>query len=126
MSLIGTHQFNAVPEGIMNVAAANAGDIVNFLAGDSCAGEFFDQCGVVPAHERRMRLSCRTKVCFDAEVNVNLAALKPAAAALCELGRFGNFIHTQYSGEKRACNRFLPCRHSQLHVIDRGKLRSFR
>jgi hypothetical protein len=40
MSLIGTHQFNAVPEGIMNVAAANAGDIVNFLAGDSCAGAF--------------------------------------------------------------------------------------
>ena len=126
MSLIGTHQFNAVPEGVVNVAAANAGDIVNFLAGDSFAGKLFDQRGVVPARERRMRLSCRTKVWFDAEVNLNLAALKPAAAALCELGRFGNLVHAQDTGEKGTCNRFLPGGHSQLHVIDRNKFRSLR
>jgi hypothetical protein len=42
-SLIGTQQFNPVTKGIVDVAAANAGNIVHLLTSDAITGEIPDQ-----------------------------------------------------------------------------------
>lgn len=124
MVLIRANQFNPVSEWIMNVTASNAGDVVSLLDGDLCSGNRGEQSVVVLAAQRGMRFLRGTKVLLHSKVYLHGAALEPAAAALCQFGRLGNFRHAQHSGEE--CPRFflLACRHRQLHVINGEEFRS--
>jgi hypothetical protein len=68
-----------------------------------------------------MRLPGWTEFCFDAEMDLDNATLKPASTTLLEFGGFLNFDHAQQSAVKGASLVFLAGGHGQLNVIDRAE-----
>lgn len=77
---IAFHKFQAVSPGIFGKKAASAR--YGIVIGDFCSTseESFTQLAEIRNGESRMRLFRRLKRCFDADVNLLLAALEPAAA----------------------------------------------
>src|SRR5882724_13524722 len=59
----------------------------------------------------------RTKICFDAKMNVNLPALKPNTAARGEIGWFLNFRQSEKRAIEEPCLGLSIWRHGQLNVI---------
>jgi len=68
-----------------------------------------------------MRFPRWTKICFDAKVNLNITACKPASAALGQFRRLGNFFHPELACIE--CPRYFlfSGRHCKLDVIYSGE-----
>src|SRR4029450_6453449 len=70
--------------------------------------------------ERGMRLACRTKVGFDAEMDLHRAVFEPCAAALRQLGRLRHFRDAERARVELARDFFLAGRPRELYVIETG------
>ena len=72
------------------------------------------------AHEqRRVRLVRGSEVALDAEVDLHVRALEPAAAALGEVRRLRHFGEPEHAGVEAPRRGLAPGRHRELDVIDR-------
>src|SRR5882724_8580278 len=60
----------------------------------------------------------RTKIYFDAKMNLNRPTLKPNTAARGKIGWFLNFNQSEKRAIKEPCLGLLIWRHSQLDVIE--------
>ena len=114
-------QFEAVAEGIEDVAAANAWDAGVVSCFDAGVAEFCDQSIVVVTAQSRMGFFRGAEVFFDAEVDLDRAALEPASAAFSQFGRFGNFDHAEEIGVEGSALGLGVRRHGELHVVDGGE-----
>ena len=68
-----------------------------------------------------MRFARGAKIGLDAQVHLNVAAGKPAAASFGQLRRFAHLRHSEHAAEKCARVILASGRHCQLHLIDRGE-----
>lgn len=103
------------------MTAPDSRDVVIFSHLYSRNTQMGKQRVVVATAERRMRLVCRAKVWFDANVNLHAPALEPASAPLRKFRRFRDLNHAQQIAVEPACFVFLANGHGELHVIDAGK-----
>src|SRR5271170_1976419 len=78
------HQLNSISKRIMNMAAADPGNIVNLIHVDARPAQSFDQGRIVAAAQSRVGLPCRTKLFLHAQVYLHPAAFEPAPASLGE------------------------------------------
>jgi hypothetical protein len=58
------------------------------------------------------------EVRFHAQVDLQVSALEPAAAALRQVRRLGHLLNSQYVRVESAGESFAAGRHGQLHMID--------
>jgi hypothetical protein len=75
--------------------------------------------------ERGMRLARGTKIQLDAEVELDVASPQPGAAALCKIGRFGDFCKSQLCDVKGTRLIFFTGGHGNLNVVDGKDCHSF-
>src|SRR4029077_1550466 len=64
-SLILADQLNAISEGIVNVATADPGNIIDFIHLDAGAAQAFNQARIISTTQGRVSLLCRTKISLD-------------------------------------------------------------
>jgi hypothetical protein len=108
----GFDELNAIAEWIADVDAVQA--LPDFV---SACSEPCDEGVQVAAPQRAMRLARRAKVQLHAEMNFQLTALAPTAAALSKVGRFLRRRNPESSVVQRACEIFASGGHRQLHAI---------
>ena len=108
----------------MNMAAADAGNVINLVDQNTHVPQMRNENCVVRATQRRMGLLCRTKIIFHAQMNLDVSTLEPASTT------FGQFVRLRQLGHAEDVNVEAPCailstsRHSELNVIDGSKWRS--
>src|SRR5579863_3311169 len=62
------------------------------------------------------------KILLDAEMNLYIAACKPAPTALCEFHGLWDFYHSQHVAIELTCRVFLSGGHRNLDMIDRREM----
>jgi hypothetical protein len=117
VSLAGD-QLDAVSKEIMDVAALNPGNAVRLGYFDFRVTETIKKVRVADAKEGWVSFLRRTKIGFDPEMDLHIAAGKPASAALGEFGRLKDFSHTKQIAVKGASTLFFARGHRELDVID--------
>ena len=70
----------------MNVAAADAGNVIGLVDKDARAPQMRKKHCVARATERRMGLLRRAKIIFHAQMNLDVSTLEPASTT------FGKFV----------------------------------
>ncbi len=110
-------QFDAVSEDVLNVTALDAGNLVVFTDRNAGCAQFHNQATVVGAGERGMRFFRWAEIFFNPQMNVNVTAFQPEAAALGEFWRLGKFFHSKEGAVKLAGILFMAFRHGKLHVV---------
>jgi len=118
---LAADQLYAVAEGIVNVAASYAGILVVAENLDSRIAQACDQSMVVPATERGMGFWGRTKILFHAQMDLHVAAGKPASATLRQLCWLLQLGHAQQIAVEGARGILLVRGHRELNVINSGK-----
>jgi len=78
---LALHEFDAVAPRIFGVEATRAGDCVVVNHGDAASGERLPQFIEVGDGEGGMRFFRGREILLDADVQLAIAALEPAAAA---------------------------------------------
>jgi hypothetical protein len=68
--------------------------------------------------EGGMGLARRTKICFDAEMDLHVFRLEPGAAASGKLGRFWDFGEAQKVDKEVSGLFLLARRHGKLYVVN--------
>lgn len=68
-----------------------------------------------------MRFLRWTKIVFHSKMNLNIAALEPASAALGEFRGLGNFLHSENSNIELPRFFFFSARHGELDMINGGE-----
>jgi hypothetical protein len=64
-----------------------------------------------------MRPPRRIEIRVSAEMNFEFVALKPASAAVCQIGRFANLRNPEGALIELACALFATHRHRKLYVF---------
>src|SRR5215207_2398020 len=77
-----------------------------------------DQCIQIIDEKSRMCFARRTKICFDAEMKLDIPRLEPCTAALRKLRRFGDLDEAQTLNIEEARRIFFAGRHRNLDVIN--------
>lgn len=103
------------------MATPDAGNIFRFLNHDSVNTQPRDKSIIVCASQSRVRLLGRKEVFFNAEVNLYIAAFKPASAAARELCGFRDLAHSENACVKATRSIFFARRHRKLHVVNCGE-----
>lgn len=114
------HQLDPVAERIVDVDP-----VVSFeglVVTDRGAGgaQDLDQGGQVVDQERRVGLACRSEVGLDAQVDLEVPALEPAAPARREMGRLGGFVDTEEPRVEGPRLVLVSGWHRQLNMVDPG------
>ena len=97
------------PKRIMNVAAADAGNVIDFGDIHARRDRIARAVRVILATEGRVSLLCRTKVAFHSQMKLHRPALEPAAATCAQVQEA---LLTQSCQEprRRTCGQFLLLR----------------
>ena len=111
-------QFDPVAERIVDMAPVVAFDRLVFRDPQSGLLCFRHHAGEIVDDESRMRLARRNEILLDAEVNLQRAAFKPAAAARGKLRRLHLFREPEDAVIKRPRLVLPPGRHRNQNVID--------
>jgi hypothetical protein len=116
-------ELDAISERIVDMTAADTGNIVCPTNLHTRALQPFHQGVVIATAQSRVRLLCRTKIILHAQVNLNAAALEPASSTFSEFGRFRDLRQAQQAAIELASGVFAACRHGELDVIDYSEWR---
>ena len=114
-------QFNPVSKRVCDVTTPHAGNASIVRNLNSARFQLAEQPVIVKAPQRRMCLSCRTKIRFYTKMNLHRSALKPAPPSFGQLGRLRNFLHPEQRSVKRPSPVLSTGRHSQLHMVNRAE-----
>jgi hypothetical protein len=111
------HQFDPIAEWIVNIYAMKP--LKGFVIAERYAKYFqaFDECGQILNYQRWMRFTRRAKIRLDAEMNLEITALEPAASTFCQSNRLWDFRNTQGFTVELASAILSARWHSQLHVV---------
>jgi hypothetical protein len=112
------HQFDAVAEWIVDIDVVVACKWLIFVYDVAHAPQPRNKNRQALDKQRRVSLPGRAKVCFDAQVDLQIAPLEPASPALCEVRRFRNLRNFESTLVKLASSGLAPCRHGKLNVLE--------
>lgn len=103
------------------MASANTRNIVRLLYRNACAAQVHEHCRIIRATQCGVSFPGRTKVSFNAKMDLNGATLKPAATAKRQFCGLANFVHSKQARIELPGTLFFARRHRKLNMMDRGK-----
>ena len=111
------HQLQPVAEGVFCIDPPIS---IHRLLDHQMAGrpQPDDQLGKPYDQQRRMRLSGRTEIGLDTEMNFERTLLEPGAATLGKVPRFGAFGNPEHILIEGPRFLLVPLRHGELHMLD--------
>lgn len=112
------HQFDAITEWIVGIDPVMALERIVVPHDVAHSPQRCNKMRQVFDEQRRVSFSGRVKVGFDAQMNLQFAALEPASAALSQLMRLRNFGNAENSLVKLAGSGLAAQRHGKLNVLE--------
>ena len=87
-------EFDPITKRVVDIRSPLRGTVI-LANGGAVLAQSLQQRVIIGASERGMSFSGRSKIFFDAEMDLYVAAREPAAAAIVCIGRLGDLGHTE-------------------------------
>src|SRR6185369_11456166 len=113
------NELDAIAKWILNMTAAESGNVVHFRNFHCRLGQAHQESCVVTATQGGMRLLRGAKILLHAEMNLHFTTFEPASSTLSEFRWLGNLGHAKQIAVKPASRIFPARRHGKLDMIDR-------
>jgi hypothetical protein len=117
LSCRGLHEFNSIPEGIVNIDSVVAFQALVLPHFVPQVAQLIGKLAQADDQQSRMRSSRRIKIRVRAEMNFEFAALKPASATICQIRRLANLRNPEGALIELAGALFTTDRHRKLYVF---------